>query len=56
MTSKKPKLDSATVRLMQKVLAMPPKSHDEMKVGRPTKKKNRGTKGSAVSAKPRSAS
>jgi hypothetical protein len=52
----KPKLDAATVRVIQKVLAMPPKPHDEMKVGRPAKKKKRGIKGPAVSAKPRSAS
>lgn len=52
--SKKPKLDKATERLLRKVLAMPPKPHDEMKVGRPSKKR-RGPKGRASSSKRRSA-
>jgi hypothetical protein len=50
---KKPKIDAATVRLMQKVLAMPPKPHDDMKV---KPKKKRGAKTPAVSSKPRNAS
>jgi len=31
MTPKKPDLDDATVRVMKRVLAMPPKPHGEMK-------------------------
>jgi hypothetical protein len=50
----KPKLPEATLQLMRKMLAMPPKPHDEMKLGRPQKKK-RGPKGRAVSAKRRTA-
>lgn len=56
MSDKKPELDDATVRIMKKVLAMPPKHHDEMKVGRPMDKKRRGPKGPAASAKRRTAS
>ncbi len=56
MTDKKINLDDATVRVMKQVLAMPPKRHDEMKVGRPKKKKKRGPKDRASSSKRRSAS
>lgn len=55
MTSKKTGLDPATVNLVKRVLAMPPKPHDEMKVGRPEKKKKRGPKARAASSKPRTA-
>lgn len=56
MTKKKSEIDEGTVALMRRLLAMPPKAHDEMKVGRkPTKKKKRGTKGRASSAKRRTA-
>lgn len=56
MVSKKPDLDDATVGILKRILAMPPKHHDEMKVGRPEKKKQRAAKGRAASAKPRTAS
>ena len=56
MTSKKTDLDAATVRVLKQVLAMPPKPHDEMKVGRAAKKKQRDSKGRAASAKRRTAS
>jgi hypothetical protein len=56
MTSKKPNLDDTTIELMKKMLATPPKRHDEMKVGRPPRKKKGRSKGRAVSAKRRSAS
>jgi len=56
MTGKKTDLDEATVSIVKKLLAMPPKHHDEMKVGRPKNKKRRGAKGPAVSAKRRTAS
>jgi hypothetical protein len=39
---KSPKLDAATVEVIKRVLALPPKHHDEMKVGRPPRKKKRG--------------
>ena len=56
MTSKKPDLDKATIEVARRVLQMPPKPHDEMKVGRPAvKKKKRGPKDRASSAKQRSA-
>jgi hypothetical protein len=51
---KKPKLDAATLRLVQKVLALPPKPHEDMKLGR-AKKKKRGLKSRASSAKRRNA-
>jgi hypothetical protein len=50
--SKKPSLDDSTVELVKRVLAMPPKHHDQMKVGRDTKKK-RETKARASSSKRR---
>lgn len=51
---KKSKLDRATIEVMRRMLNAPPKPHDEIKVGRATKKK-RGTKGRASFAKRRSA-
>jgi hypothetical protein len=53
--TKKVELDPATVNLVKRVLAMPPKHHDEMKVGRPASKKKRGPKARASSSKRRSA-
>jgi hypothetical protein len=40
--SKKPQLDEATRRIAQRMLSMPPKPHDEMKVGKskPAKRKS----------------
>jgi hypothetical protein len=55
MSNKKPDLDPGTVQIVKRLLAMPPKRHDEMKVGRPANKKKRGTKGRASSAKRRTA-
>jgi hypothetical protein len=34
-TSKKPDLDEATLRIARRMLSMPPKPHDEMKIGNP---------------------
>ena len=34
-TSKKPDLDEPTLRIAQRMLSMPPKPHDEMKLGKP---------------------
>lgn len=48
--NKKAKLDDATVAVLQKVLAMPPKPHEAMKVGRLNKK--RVTRKSTKPAKP----
>jgi hypothetical protein len=56
MTGKKIDLDDATIGIIRNVLAMPPKHHDEIKVGRPAKKKQRSPKGRAASAKRRTAS
>ena len=56
MTGKKTDLDDATVRIVKQMLAMPPKHHGEMKVGRPANKKQRSPKGRAASAKRRTAS
>lgn len=53
MANNKIKLDAATVRVMKQVLAMPPKPHEEMKVGRPSQGKKRGPKDRAASSKPR---
>ena len=55
MPTKKPKLDKATITLMKRVLNMPPKVHEDMKVGGSEKKKKRGPKSRASSAKRRSA-
>jgi hypothetical protein len=55
MANKKVNLDAATVQVIKQVLAMPPKRHDEMKLGRTTKPKGRRPKARAASAKPRTA-
>ncbi|MDP1730177.1 MAG: hypothetical protein Q8L54_03170 [Devosia sp.] len=46
---KKPKLDLKTIEVLKRVLAMPPKPHDEMKVGQSKKRK---PKAPASSSKP----
>lgn len=51
--TKKPTLDQGTADIVKRLLAMPPKRHDEMKLGRPASKKKRGTKSRASSAKQR---
>lgn len=51
--AKKPKLDAKTLKVLKQVLALPPKPHEEMKIGKPAAKKKRATKGRASSAKPR---
>jgi chemotaxis response regulator CheB len=38
----KPDLDEATVQIARQMLSMPPKPHDEMKLGRKEKKRRRG--------------
>jgi hypothetical protein len=52
---KKIGLDKATINLVKRVLAMPPKRHEDMKVGRPANKRKRGPKARAASAKQRTA-
>ena len=52
--AKATKPDKATTEVLKRMLAMPPKQHDEMKVVR-TVKKNRDPKGRASSAKRRDA-
>jgi hypothetical protein len=49
------KLDPATLDVVKRVLAMPPKKNEELKVGRPQGNKRRGPKGRASSSKPRGA-
>jgi len=49
--ARKPKIPAATAEMMKKLLAMPPKPHDEMKVGRLANSKKRGAKVRASSAK-----
>lgn len=56
MARKKSALDGATVNILKRMLAMPPKHHDDMKVGRPKSRTRAATKGRAASAKPRTAS
>ena len=51
MADKKPKLDEATIKVMEQVLAMPPKQTKELKVGRKAAKKKRGSKDRASSSK-----
>lgn len=38
--SKKMELDEARVNVVKRVLALPPKKHEDMKVGRPSTKRN----------------
>jgi hypothetical protein len=52
MSSKKTDLDEATLHVLKKVLALPPRHHDEIKVGRPAK----GTKPKAKGSKTKPAS
>lgn len=49
--AKKPGLDDKTINVLKRVLALPPKSHEQMKVGRVQKKKG-AAKGRASSSKP----
>lgn len=53
--TKKSDLDPKTQDIVKRLLAMPPKPHDEMKVGRQKKKAKRGPKGRAASSKRRTA-
>ena len=55
MPVKKAGLDGDTLRVLQRVLSMPPKHHDEMKIGKPAQKKRRKPKDRASSSKPQSA-
>jgi hypothetical protein len=55
MTDKKPNLDAATIEVMRKMLATPPKPHGEMKIGRRPKQKA-APKYRAASSKRRTAS
>jgi hypothetical protein len=41
MAVKKPDLDEATLRIMERMMKMPPKPHDEMKIGARRKKTKR---------------
>lgn len=56
MTEKKHMLDPGTADLVKKLLALPPKQHKQMKLGRTTDKKKRGPKDRASSSKRRTAS
>jgi hypothetical protein len=38
MTAKKPNLDETTIQIVKRMLSMPPKHHDEIKIGRKQKK------------------
>jgi hypothetical protein len=53
--TKKSDLDPATQAIVKRVLAMPPKPHEEMKIGRAKKKTKRGPKDRASFAKRRTA-
>jgi hypothetical protein len=44
MAVKRPDLDEATLRIAERVLKMPPKPHDDMKLGARRKKTKRGKK------------
>ncbi len=48
--AKAPKLDAATLDVVKRVLALPPKQNKDLKVGRP--EKARKPKGRAASSKP----
>jgi hypothetical protein len=49
--TKKPQLDEATRRIAERMLAMPPKPHEQMKVGKakPSRAKNPGKRRTAKS-------
>lgn len=51
--AKRPKLDEATLRIMERMVNMPPKPHDEMKVGKrkASRAKSPGGKGRKSQAK-----
>lgn len=53
--AKKPALDAATLAIVKRVLEMPPKHHEDIKVGRPASKKKRKPKARASSSKPQNA-
>ena len=55
MSKKPPSLDKATAELAKRVLRLPPKAQEDLKVGRPAKEKKREPKGRASSSKPRDA-
>jgi len=55
MPNKKGALDEATLRIVKRMLSMPPKPHEDMKIGRAAKKKKRGPKDRASSSKPSNA-
>jgi hypothetical protein len=52
--AKAPKLDAATLDVVKRVLALPPKQNKDLRVGRPEPEK-RKPKGRASSSKPRTA-
>lgn len=54
--TKKSELDPETVDIVKRVLALPPKRHEEMKIGRSASKKKREPKARASSSKRRTAS
>ncbi len=56
MTTEKPKLDAATIKLAQRLLKMPPKHNTDLKVGQHGEgKKQDHPKTPASSSKPRNA-
>jgi hypothetical protein len=55
MTAKKPKLDKVTAGIAERLMKLPPKHHEDMKVGRSAPKKKRSPTGRASSSKPHSA-
>jgi hypothetical protein len=42
--AKKPELDDVTRQIAERMLSMPPKPHDEMKLGKPRGKPNKSPK------------
>lgn len=55
MATRKPKLDAATIEVVKRVLELPPKRNEELKVGREPKGKKRSLKGRASASKPKDA-
>ncbi len=56
MAKKTRELDAATLEVVKRVLAMPPKQNEELKLGRPPKRrKKRNAKSRDASSKPRNA-
>lgn len=49
--TKKPDLDDATIQIARRMLSMPPKPHEDMKIGKSRLKAGKSPKGGAAKLK-----